>query len=146
MSHVTALTGMPVNLVREAKRQGCTAFHGSGRIDLAELLKWFFSQYGDESESPPDGLATWREALNKVQTKREELRLAKDKGEVIDFAAARQQSDEAETYYFDELDRLVREMPAALSGLSPEQINSKLETFCEEMKRASRVKFGSVGK
>jgi hypothetical protein len=147
MRHVEALTGMPLTLIRAMKEAGCAAFDMSNRVRLSILLKFFFQQYFDAAdEKPPDGLATWREALNRVQTHRQEILLAKDKGTVLDLPEAERRAAEAEAYYGSELDRLMREMPPALCGLSARQIHGVLEKFIDELRLRSQKKFSQYAR
>jgi hypothetical protein len=67
---------MPLSLIKALREAGCPAFDAAHRVQLGVLLKFFFETYGDEKERPPDGLATWREALNRSQTKRSDVQLA----------------------------------------------------------------------
>src|ERR1041384_5955847 len=83
MLQVKAWTAMPVELIKSLKQEGCQAFESGGRVRTGPLLRFFFEQYWDEVEKPPDGLATWREALNRVQTHRQEILLDKDKGKTL---------------------------------------------------------------
>jgi phage terminase Nu1 subunit (DNA packaging protein) len=134
-------------MLRKAKAAGCPAFDSAGRIKLGVLLRWFFSQSADtEAEQPPDGLATWRDALNRVQTKREEIRLAKDRGQVVEFDEARRQASEAAALYFAELDRMCRELPPVLKGLGEVAIFEKLESRREEIRAQLNAAFAAVGK
>lgn len=137
---------MPVSLMKALKEDGCQAFDAANRVKLGVLMRFFFDQYWDEKEKPPDGLATWREALNRVQTHRQEILLAKDKGTVLDLPEAERRAAEGEAYYFSELDRMIREMPTALCGLSANQIHAKILQFVTELKARSREKFQAVAK
>lgn len=146
MRQVSAATGMPHVLVKSLKNNGCRGFLPGGRVRLSDLLKSFFREYYDETEKPPDGLATWREALNRVQTHRQEILLSKDKGTVLDLPEAERRAAEGEAYYFAECDRMLREMPTALCGLSAGQIHQRIAQFVIELKARSREKFKAVVK
>ena len=147
MEQATAACGMPVSMLKRAKRDGCPAFKPSNRIHLGELLRWFFAQTTQDmgDEQPPDGLATWRDALNRAQTKREEIRLAKDKGQVVEFDEARRQASEAAASYFAELDRMCRELPPILKGLDEIGVFKKLEQRREEIREQLNRAFDAVG-
>ena len=148
MEQATACCGMPVYMLKKAKKSGCPGFESGGRIRLGEVLKWWFENCTAESgdEAPPDGLATWRDALNRAQTKREEIRLAKDRGQVVEFDEARRQASEAAAHYFSELDRMCRELPPVLKGLDEISIFKKLEQRREEIRETLNRAFDAVGK
>ena len=75
--------GIPVPVLRKAKKSGCPAFR-SNRVHLGELLPWLFAQ-GEDS-----AVGNWADALVEAKAKRERLKLEREKGEVIGvFAAAR---------------------------------------------------------
>ena len=136
------------SLLKKAKKAGCPGFEAGGRVRLGEVLRWWFKQTAIESgdEQPPDGLATWRDALNRAQTKREEIRLAKDKGQVVEFDEARRQAAEAAALYFAELDRMCRELPPILKGLDEVGVFKKLEQRREEIREQLNRAFEAVGK
>lgn len=144
MLQVQAWTGMPIELIKSLKSEGCEAFESGGRVRLGILLRFFFESYWDEVEKPPDGLATWREALNRVQTHRQEILLDRDKGKVLDAQEAEARAAEAEAYYFSELDRALRELPTGLCGMTANQIADKLGQFFADLKTRSREKFKAV--
>lgn len=141
MPQVVSVTGMPLAIIKTAKKNGCPAFMAGNRIRLEPLLKWFFAEFGDEQDCPPDGLATWREALNRAQTKREELRLSKEKGDVMDIGEARSANAEAWAFVFAELERLCLEKPPALAGRSAVEIFEQLNAFKEKMRKDAKAKF-----
>lgn len=147
MAAAHAATGMPLSVIRKAKAAGCPAFDSAGRIKLGVLSRWFWSQSTEtEADQPPDGLATWRDALNRVQTKREEIRLEKDRGQVVDFDEARRQASEAAALYFAELDRLVMECPPVLKGCDEVTIHKKLSERREEIRTQLNSAFDAIGK
>jgi hypothetical protein len=110
-------------------------------------LRWWFAQAIEESgeDMPPDGLSSWRDALNRAQTKREEIRLAKDRGQVVEFDEAKRQAAEAAAVYFAELDRMCRELPPVLKGLDEIGVFNKLEARREEIRETLNRAFEAVG-
>ena len=66
-------------------------------------------------------------------------------GELVDLAEVQRQASAAEGYYFAELGRLHREMPAALRGLTAGEVRARLGVFLVELRARSREKFRAVG-
>jgi hypothetical protein len=146
MPQVHAVTGMPLGIIREAKKSGCAAFITGNRIALEPLLKWFFSEFDDAADRPPDGLHSWREALNRAQTKREELRLERERGELMSADEACRQAAAAMGLTFSELDRISRECPPALQGLDAVGVHKRLSAEIARMRETLREKFDEIGK
>jgi hypothetical protein len=146
MASAVALTGMPLDVMRRMKSAGCDAFSSSGRVNIGKLIRAFFAEFTEgAADEMPDGVATWREALNRAQTKREELRLQKERGNLMDIESAKLQAAQAMEITFAEMDRLCREMPPALKGLDEVSIFQKLESRREEMRNALKESFAKVG-
>lgn len=146
MPQVSAITGMPISLMRAAKKAGCPAFITGNRIRLELLLKWYFAQDGSSQSELPEGLGTWREALNKVQTEREQLKLSNERGETMATADAERQSAEAMALTFAELERRDRELPPALAGLDAVAIFKRMKADTESIRKNLKKKFEEVGK
>lgn len=146
MPQVSAITGMPVSLMRAAKKAGCPAFITGNRIRLELLLKWYFSQDGSSQSELPEGLGTWREALNKVQTEREQLKLSNERGETMLTVDAQTQAASAMTEAFSELERMARELPPAMAGLDAVAIYKRMSAEIERIRKTLKKKFEEVGK
>jgi hypothetical protein len=144
MPQVRATTGMPITVIKAAKKSGCTAFVTGNRIKLGPLLRWFFSEFDDAAERPPDGLATWREALNRAQTKREELRLATESRELIPVADSEAAVGQAIGVLFAGLEMALGELPPMLEGRSLPEINSRCQTIIELLKTELRRAFAQT--
>lgn len=130
----SAATGIPVPVLKQAKKSGCPAFK-HGRIDVFEFIRWYFSS------NDPEAGKNWSDILKRWQAEREEIKLQKDRGELMSIADAKQQAATAEAYYFGELDRAMRELPPVLSGLDALQVHARLKTYFEAMREASREFF-----
>lgn len=147
MAQLSAATGMPHAAIRAAKAAGCPAFIPGGRIVTLVLLRWFFREFDDgQGEKPPEGLATWREALNRIQTKREELKLRQDEGLMMLTADAKRQASEASVHFMAELERRDRELPPALAGLSAIEIFKRMKADTESIRKSLTEKLNEVGK
>jgi hypothetical protein len=140
MQQVKALTGMPNALIKAMKEAGCTAFNSGGRVNISELLRFFFESYNDGDEKPPDGLATWREALNRSQTKRSDLELAKETGIVLTKEEITKTVQEFCGIFFGSLKRLRQEAPRDFEMRPKDYIakgmDEKLEQLTEQAKRS----------
>lgn len=140
MKSAAARTGLPLGFLRKCSAAGCPAFERNGRVDLNKLLPWI-PKVMESREELPAGFDSWTAYLNSVKAKREDLRLQKERGEAIDINDAAEQARSAESYYFAELDRIEREFPPALAGLSATEISKRLKTFLDDLRQASREKF-----
>lgn len=47
MQALSAATGIPVPVIRRAKKSGCPAFHASNRVNFRVLLRWLFETQQD---------------------------------------------------------------------------------------------------
>lgn len=75
-------TGIPVGVIRKAKRAGCRTFNSS-RVDLAELLRFIFT--GDD----PTAGTNWRERLTAAEAQLKELELQERTEALVPMATAR---------------------------------------------------------
>lgn len=146
MPHLSGTIGMPIGIVKALKAAGCPAFVAGNRVQLYPLLRQFFAEFGggDSESAPPDGLPTWREALNRVQTQREEVKLAKEKGELMPTADAERMAGEAMGYCFAELERITVELPPAMAGMGAVEIHKRISGEVERMRRALVEKFEAI--
>jgi hypothetical protein len=99
---------------------------------------------GDGSMNVRAKLAAARLAIARetaIKLKRENRVRA---GDVIELAEVRRQVATAEGYFFNELDRMQREFPAMLAGLSPAKVRDQLDKFLKRLRERSREKFNEV--
>jgi hypothetical protein len=128
-------TGIPLPLIRKARREGCPAFIAGNRIDLGALLKWIFT---DEDEA---GAINWSEKLDEFRAKREEIKLAIDKELALDADETETAVKSATALLFAELDRLfITELPPALKGLDERAIRARCRGVIGELKTQVRAK------
>ncbi len=78
MAACAGFTGIPRPVLKNAKRLGCHAFDQAGRVHLAPLLAWLFSD--DNAGTSTDWHARWKRA----QAIGLEQRLARERGDLID--------------------------------------------------------------
>lgn len=141
----SASTGIPLAILKQAKANGCPAFRQNNSVSLGEFLRWFFQQAIDNGDLPP-GVASWRDALNKFQAQREQIKLAEDRKQVMQFSDAHQQAAEAAAFFFGELDRAERELPPAVKGLDEIEAMQTLKAFFKSVRENARKRFDAIGK
>jgi hypothetical protein len=122
-------TGIPVSVLKQAKKSGCEAFRHS-RVDLGRLLRWLFGKDQDG-----EGSVNWGERVKKFQALRGELAYEREKKEVISRASVQTGLAELEAIQFGQLDKfLLSEQPPAVVGKSVVQIKQINSGFFQELK------------
>lgn len=130
--------GIPVPVLRKAKKGGCLAFR-SNRVHLGELLPWLFAQ-GDDA-----AVGNWADALVEAKAKRERLKLDREKGEAIGRDLVKSAVQCGVSAVFAGLDkRFVNELPPVLKGLDELAIRDRVRTSIEKLKADLRVEFARI--
>lgn len=130
--------GIPVPVLRKAKKGGCPAFR-SNRVHLGELLPWLFAQ-GDDA-----AVGNWADALVEAKAKRERLKLDREKGEVISRDLVKSAVQTGVSAVFAGLDkRFVNELPPVLKGLDEIAIRDRVRSSIEKLKADLRVEFARI--
>ena len=115
MEQCSSATGIPVDILRQSKKEGCPAFRHN-RINIVEFLDWFFNKpaiEGDEEEDKTD----WKKRNERAAALIRENQLQEAYGRVIDFALAEGFIDYIiRTLFFGELERIRQEFPGSLKG------------------------------
>ena len=120
--------GIPVPVLRKAKKSGCPAFR-SNRVHLGELLPWLFAQ-GDDA-----AVGNWADALVEAKAKRERLKLEREKGEVIGRDLVKSAVQTGVAAVFAGLDkRFVNQLPPVLKGLDELAIRDRFRSEIERLK------------
>lgn len=113
-----AATGIPVAILKEAKRSGCLAFK-STRVYLGELLPWIFSRETDDA-------VNWGERHKKFQALRGELAYGREKEELADRSEIREAARAIRLVMSRELEQtFCAELPAEVKGCSEVEIRDK---------------------
>lgn len=86
MREAATATGIAYAALQALKEQGLPGFERSGRVDMKLVLTALFATSENGDLAPPPGHRSWREALNKVQTQRQEVKLQLEKGRLIERA------------------------------------------------------------
>ena len=81
LASCSASTGIPLPILKQAKKSGCTAFRNS-RVELGPLLRFLFQR---EPESGVD----WKTRLLAAQAKLEELKLQEREESLVPMSTAR---------------------------------------------------------
>lgn len=127
----SAATGIPKEVIKTAMKEGCAGFTGS-RVRLEPLLRWIFKEGQDL-----DAIKTnWNEVLKKSQALREQIKLSKDRHEVVardDVVFAIGKASSLLWSIRERLDTL--ELPAALKGLQEAGIQARLVAASGEQKK-----------
>lgn len=138
MGSCAAATGIPLGLLKRAKKGGCPAFR-TNRVYLADLLPWLFAQ-GDDA-----AVGNWQEMLTEFKARRERLRYERDKGNAVDRDLVRSAVQRGVSAVFGSLDRLfVNELPPALRGLDEIPIRDRCQAAIEKLKLELRKGFEAI--
>lgn len=130
--------GIPVPVLRKAKKSGCPAFR-SNRVYLGELLPWLFAQGEDAA------VGNWADALVEAKAKRERLKLDREKGEVISRDLVKSAVQTGVAAVFSGLDkRFVNELPPVLKGLDELAIRDRCRGQIERMKADLMKEFAAI--
>lgn len=118
ISSCSASTGIPVAVLKQAKRSGCKAFK-STRVYLGELLPWIFSRETDDA-------VNWGERHKKFQALRGELAYGREKSELADRGDIREAARAIRLVLSRELEQtFCAELPADAKGSSEVEIRDK---------------------
>jgi hypothetical protein len=140
-SQCSTVTGIPLDVLKIAKKEKVEGFDFH-RIRIGPgFLKWYFSKIKETGEQLPEGFATWKQYNDMIIAKRNEIRLKKDAGTVLDKEAVERENAEAEGYYFSELERFQREAPSKLAGKNEIQIHDSIDQEFKQLRVRSREKF-----
>lgn len=120
--------------LKHAKRSGCNAFDGNGRVRTKALIRFLWKQsstgvdYGTE--------------FKKWQAKREKIKHDKDAGYVVDRDAVDSWIQTRTAIFFGELERVFGgEFPAAAKGLSEIEIKKRSDAAIASLKQGLMKKF-----
>lgn len=139
MSACAGATGIPLGIIKTAKRAGCEAFTDASRVKLEALLRWIFSDENDAAA------VNWSAKLDEYRAKREALKLKREEGNSLDADEVRDAVASGVATLFAENERLfVNELPPALAGLDAVTIRQRSELASLEVKTAVREKLGAL--
>ena len=139
MAQCSGATGIPLSVIRNAKRSGCPGFAWH-RVELAALLRWMFREDGTADQDWSAQLVRWNAELAKLRLDRERA-LMVDRAEVITGLRS------AMVVLFGEIDRrFLNELPPVLRGLGEVEIRAKASAAVEDLRTSLRARFDALGK
>lgn len=138
INQCSSATGVPVAVLRSAKKSGCMAFKHS-RIDFAEFIKWFFSQGGElDSEN-------WPVRCKRAEALIKENQLEKVQGKTLDRDDVARAIGKSMSLLASTLDRKIKvELPPNLKGRSEAEIMERLEVALAEACDVARIELETV--
>lgn len=130
MAQCSAMTGIPLAVLKAAKKNGCPAFNHH-RIQLGELLPWLFDE-SRQSESE----AMWGAAeYQNWRARREKILHDRDARKLVLRDEIRRACESVMAELFAEVERFfVEEGPATLKGLTEPQIIERARPLVESLK------------
>jgi len=135
MAECSGATGIPLTLLKQAKRTGCEAFQWN-RVDLAKFLSWVFG-HDNESEDGMD----WGNELKKWLAKRAKLAHDRDNGALMPVDQVAREVRASVTVVFADLDRVFTgTLPPVLKGLGEVDIRTRCGTEIERVKETMRAR------
>lgn len=109
MGQASAASGIPLAILKSAKREGCPAFIRD-RVDLGEFIVWWFAQ---DHESDID----WGKRDKRASALTKEVKLEAARDHVVDVSlVTRFVTHLVGQCFFGELERLAGEYPSILKG------------------------------
>ena len=140
MAQAASACGIPLAVLRKAKREGCPAFVRD-RVDIGDFIVWFFNQ--DNATTKEDYAYRHKAALAMtLEAKLEEIR-----DETCHVSLGRRfVNDLVGNIFFGQLERLSGEFPASLKGKTEIQINEEVIQQIAHIKRLLKDKLAEWDK
>ena len=145
MEHCSGSTGIPLSVLKVAKRAGCPAFISGSRIDLAVLLKWYFAQSSDAHDLPK-GFTSWRAFREKIDALLRKSTLDRVEGDSMSVSEGKRQVAIAMGCVLNEQKRMEQELPPIVVGMDAVGIHRELKKFHSDSVGKWRAEFEKVGK
>ena len=129
MANCSAITGIPIQIIKAAKNANhpnqCDAFY-HGRVQLAPLIRWIFSNKDESDESGE--LIDWKKYGEKFSALREEIKYENDSKESISRSEVADKLRKGMAALHAAWDRKIKlELPPDLKGRDELEIAKKLE-------------------
>jgi hypothetical protein len=145
-------TGIPVEVLRKAKQDGCTCF-SYARVDLEKFLRWYFKPKDGELLLPPTpnnvpiGKSTGgaRGELDQWRAGRERIKFLRESKKVVLKEEVKSDGQEAMAVLFETLERVFcAELPPALVGLRELEIYNRCRAEIDTLKDVLREKISKL--
>jgi hypothetical protein len=135
MAHCSSVAGIPMQILKRAKKGGCHGFDDHGRVNLFIVLKWIFEnpEYG-ENEVGLD----WGEQYKKFRALTQEVEYNKVKLRTIDRGIVQNVAKQVMTLIFNNLRKFAHEMPPLLKGRTEQEIKVKIEEGADVIEQKVR--------
>jgi len=134
MAQAASSCGIPLAILRKAKREGCPAFKRD-RVDIGDFIVWFFNQ------DNIGGNEDWASRHKAAAAMTLEAKLEEIRDETCHVSLGRRFiNDLVGTLFFGQLERLANEFPATLKGKTEIEINKECIEQIETIKRSLRDK------
>jgi hypothetical protein len=132
MHAAAAFFGMPEQVLRWAKKQGCQAFTQAGRLRTLPLLKFLLAARDGQAD---DTDTDWGNRLRQYQAERELIKLNKERGEIMDKREVKTGLIKAVAILESTIDRMVTvELAAECRGREASDIQRILTAAKEKWK------------
>lgn len=150
MKECAAATGIPEEIQREAKAEGCDAFRYN-RVHLALLLPFIWKERAapEMAEQDADGVEkprTIRQWLEYYKMSRERRRDSVEAGEIIDKSEVREGIQKAVSIYFGQLEKMIREMPPVIRGMDERGIAAEMRKSIDHIRSDVKARFEELEK
>jgi len=122
MANMAEVTGIPISIIRQAKKSGVPGFDAGNRCWLYPVLAWFFQQDGKGFDSED-----WANRFKRANALIKENELEIRNGKLIRFDLVKSVHAMAIPALFLALRKNARELPPVLKGLSEVEIQQRLE-------------------
>lgn len=137
MANMSAAVGIPLSILKAAKKDGCSFVEHSSRCDLGEFLRWYFNRNltDDEREN-------WTSRGKRAIALLNEHKLEREKQSSLDRTLVMQLlTDVIGNCIAGELERFAQEWPASLKGKTETEIHAavKRDTATMREKMFSRI-------
>jgi hypothetical protein len=137
MATCSARTGIPLSVLKQAKKAGCTAFRMGSRVELEPLLRFLFSQSAEEA-----GL-DWSNELKKWQAKRQQQAYEQRDRELVDQDEVLEILIPMSARQNDCLVRFENEAPVAMAGVDPGTGRLLAKRYTDDIRNEFKATYAS---
>lgn len=132
MKAMAASTGIPYDVIQEAKNRGCPGFHQASRVSLPLFLKWYFGADNPDTDRDPED---WPREKDKQAAIFMTLRNQKEQRKVITLDEAQTCISELFTVCMGAVKRMAVEFPKTLEMRPAVEIKAQCDQLYREILR-----------